>query len=585
MIYFAGGTQLIVNGTLNANGNASQQISFDQNGTSGSWAGIVFNSGSTGSLSYCNVKNATTGVNCNGYLPSITYCNISNNSTGINVTLNGTSQNHIAYNTIQNNTSCGISTAYSSFFCDHNIINNNGTYGIYCSNMNSPVLSPVLYNNKITNHTVGLWCYISSPYLAVVDVNHNGYPDKGYNVIKQNGNGIQAAYSGNVFLGQYPYGGYNSIFSNTNYGLYAYNDGTIWAQYNWWNNLSPSIYQFLATVRTENPLSGSDPNPLIYNTPPGPISDQANNNLMLKTSSLSVVIPEQVGENPSADDVLSQAMILEYQGKFDDAAGLHKQVFSSELNTPRGRYALRKLQEDYSRSNKKVDFDDYVKKSVRAKISKNDELSALLIDFENETLFENKNYDGMAKNLIGMLKDYKKIEPVYKQALFNLGSLYLNTLNDRSKATQYFSQLETEFPNDMLIISAHYQLGKDAEMFSNPNLSENNNKEKIAIDTTEAQILQEEKSLTSYPNPFNPSTVISYQLSGVGTRYIVSLKVYDMLGREVAVLVEGMKDAGHYKATFDASRLASGIYFARLVATPQDGNKPFTKTMKMLLTK
>jgi hypothetical protein len=46
-----------------------------------------------------------------------------------------------------------------------------------------------------------------------------------------------------------------------------------------------------------------------------------------------------------------------------------------------------------------------------------------------------------------------------------------------------------------------------------------------------------------------------------------------------------MKDAGHYKATFDASRLASGIYFARLVATPQDGNKSFTKTMKMLLTK
>jgi hypothetical protein len=57
-----------------------------------------------------------------------------------------------------------------------------------------------------------------------------------------------------------------------------------------------------------------------------------------------------------------------------------------------------------------------------------------------------------------------------------------------------------------------------------------------------------------------------------------------MLGREVAVLADGMKEAGYYNATFDASRLASGVYFTRFTATPQDGNQ-FTKTMKMLLTK
>jgi hypothetical protein len=88
----------------------------------------------------------------------------------------------------------------------------------------------------------------------------------------------------------------------------------------------------------------------------------------------------------------------------------------------------------------------------------------------------------------------------------------------------------------------------------------------------------------NYPNPFNPSTVISYQLPGVGTRYNVSLKVYDMLGREVVTLVDGMKETGYYSATFDASRLASGIYFARLVAQ-SDNSKPFVQTMKLLLTK
>jgi len=86
----------------------------------------------------------------------------------------------------------------------------------------------------------------------------------------------------------------------------------------------------------------------------------------------------------------------------------------------------------------------------------------------------------------------------------------------------------------------------------------------------------------NYPNPFNPNTTISYQLPSAG---IVSLKVYDMLGREVVVLVDGVKEAGYYNATFNGSDLASGIYFIRFTATPQDGSHPFIRTMKILLTK
>jgi hypothetical protein len=88
--------------------------------------------------------------------------------------------------------------------------------------------------------------------------------------------------------------------------------------------------------------------------------------------------------------------------------------------------------------------------------------------------------------------------------------------------------------------------------------------------------------LENYPNPFNPITVLSYQLSAVSN---VTLKVYDVLGREVATLADGIKDAGYYSATFDTSHLSSGIYFARLTATPIDGSKPFIAVKKMLLTK
>ncbi len=83
----------------------------------------------------------------------------------------------------------------------------------------------------------------------------------------------------------------------------------------------------------------------------------------------------------------------------------------------------------------------------------------------------------------------------------------------------------------------------------------------------------------NYPNPFNPTTVISYQLPDRGTRYIVSLKVHDMLGREVATLVSETSNAGYYAVTFDGSKFSSGIYFYRLRA----GN--FVSTHKMLLLK
>jgi hypothetical protein len=80
----------------------------------------------------------------------------------------------------------------------------------------------------------------------------------------------------------------------------------------------------------------------------------------------------------------------------------------------------------------------------------------------------------------------------------------------------------------------------------------------------------------NYPNPFNPSTVIEYSLRDAGE---VSLKVFDILGREVATLVSGRQSAGSYRATFNATNLSSGAYFYRL----QTGS--FVETKKMTLVK
>ncbi len=80
----------------------------------------------------------------------------------------------------------------------------------------------------------------------------------------------------------------------------------------------------------------------------------------------------------------------------------------------------------------------------------------------------------------------------------------------------------------------------------------------------------------NYPNPFNPATEISYQLSAFSQ---VTLKVYDVLGREVATLVNEQKQAGKYEVEFNAASLPSGVYYYRITA----GN--FTDVKKMLLLK
>jgi len=85
----------------------------------------------------------------------------------------------------------------------------------------------------------------------------------------------------------------------------------------------------------------------------------------------------------------------------------------------------------------------------------------------------------------------------------------------------------------------------------------------------------------NYPNPFNPSTVINYVIPEEGSNgcFTVLLKVYDVLGREVETLVNQKQEAGNYSVRFNASKLSSGMYIAKLNVGG------FTRIIKMNLLK
>jgi len=89
-------------------------------------------------------------------------------------------------------------------------------------------------------------------------------------------------------------------------------------------------------------------------------------------------------------------------------------------------------------------------------------------------------------------------------------------------------------------------------------------------------ILEKFALFQNYPNPFNPNTMINFEIRKQSN---VILKVYDVLGNEVSILLNEEKPAGTYEVDFNASGLPSGVYFYRLTAGS------FTETKKLILLK
>ena len=89
------------------------------------------------------------------------------------------------------------------------------------------------------------------------------------------------------------------------------------------------------------------------------------------------------------------------------------------------------------------------------------------------------------------------------------------------------------------------------------------------------------RAVAELSESFQPTTTISYELSA---NSYVSLKVYDVLEREIQTLAKGRQNAGDHSVRFDASNLPSGVYFYRIDAVGNDGQK-FVSTKKLVLMK
>jgi len=140
----------------------------------------------------------------------------------------------------------------------------------------------------------------------------------------------------------------------------------------------------------------------------------------------------------------------------------------------------------------------------------------------------------------------------YSCSLYNEGTRDIISLPDR----KFFTQKGKEYSLKLII---------GTEAYINKTLSD------LSKQIPESFALSQ-----NYPNPFNPSTTIDYQ---VPENAFVTIKIYDILGSEIATLVNELKTPGYYKVNFNAGNFASGVYFFRLTAGK------FTQVKKMVLMK
>jgi photosystem II stability/assembly factor-like uncharacterized protein len=181
---------------------------------------------------------------------------------------------------------------------------------------------------------------------------------------------------------------------------------------------------------------------------------------------------------------------------------------------------------------------------------------------ESLTTNENKNY----RNAFFRSNGHLLVNDLYD--LFysiDFGNSFV-TIDDQLKPKNYIKDIE-EDENGQLFFSTEIEGLFEVDIIT-------------SIDE-EAPNLNEFTLSQNYPNPFNPTTTIQYNIPVVALSVVeglhVSLKIYDLLGREVAILVNEQQKPGNYKVEWNADNYSSGIYFYKLTAGK------FTQTRKMIL--
>ena len=192
----------------------------------------------------------------------------------------------------------------------------------------------------------------------------------------------------------------------------------------------------------------------------------------------------------------------------------------------------------------------------------NDWLSGMTIDNYGNTYITGTSADTLTNNLY--VERYVTIK--------------YSSSGEQKWLVKYDFAKKINKPSGILVTASNniFVTGSSQDSSGNYSIATIKYSQTIGINNLSSEVPLQYSLSQNYPNPFNPATVISFQLPAAG---FVKLKVFDLLGREVANLVNENLSAGSYKFDFNASALPSGIYFYKLET------ENFSETRKMVLVK
>lgn len=590
-IFFANGTSLIINGSLNSIGNSNQTITFtSQSGTTpGSWGSIVFDvipGAPVGSsnLNYIVMKYGTDIKIKNGHNVIIQNSRIEKCTQGIYVY---NSQPRILNNQIiepvQNGIYCNASGKSPTIL--HNVItktSGKNYQGIWLENNTTGYIA----HNDISGFYWGMFIGGGS-HAYFSDTYHTYYNPN--NRIKESLYGFAAGWGSYILAGM-GYWAYNSVYNNTNWDVKCYNNSTIYANHNYWGGGSPKYYvDGTSYLDISYPLT-QDP----WEQPSSPIS--SGGDFVLSNSSvnyakasltkLNYLEDAQLNPNNNSDNSdrfsdIFTGINLEKEGKVNEAVNHYKQMINKNSFADFALTEIVKLKNKYAISDNVQDY-------LENLFSKDDQHKIKIMNLLAGINLQNYKYE----EAMTIYDEIIKLNPESYEGISAMFEKFFASINynkDFGTASNLLSEISSiNFTDEELLMRkemAEYLLNNTI----NPNYFENPPENFVKENEESNEILPKEYELLgNYPNPFNPSTTISYALPQISD---VEIVIYDIMGREVKRFVIPSQSGGYQKVVWDGRNnfgvsVSSGIYIYRFRANSlEDNNKSFEKTSKFMLLK
>lgn len=558
---FASNTNLtIIRGILNAVGSPSNKITFERSGTTGNWGSIIFDLSFASSSILDNIimKNGTEIQCLNGANVTIQNSTLDHNIQGIYVY---NSAPLIINNQINEPRDNGIHGEASGLYIvvkdntitktDNDSLSNYHNFeGIRFTNNTS---SEVIHNDISGFYWGG--------YFGGGDnINFGTNANNINNRFLDNLYGFASGWGSTVLAGDINgIGGYNTAFNNSSYDVYSYQESNLEARYNYWGGGQPNSFVdgtstlIITNVLTTDPWGGA-------------AAYKNDEDLYVSTSSVNTNVTKKLNtsnNNNFAD--ISAGIGLEKQGKINEAVNHYKKMIKNDNNV---RFALTKLVNfihKYSRN----DILNYLKS-----LSNNSKYSALITKLIADIYLQNNQFNDAINAYNSVINNHSdSFQGINSR--FEKMFAYLHIKKDKTKAKQILSEIKSMNLTDdiwnMRIKTAEHFLGNSSTaMIANSNIT-------LQKNNTEFNSSPDVYTLfDNYPNPFNPTTTISYSIPKGS---FVTLTIYDVLGREVKTLVNKFQTKGKYNYTFNARNLTSGVYIYRIKAGD------FAATKKLVLMK